>query len=176
MPRQDRQSGFTLIELMVTIAVLAILLSIGIPSFAETIRNNRVASQTNEFLTALNLARSEATKRGLPVTICGAADADLDSCSGTTDWSNGWVIFADPANPGVVNAPGEVVIQTYPALNGQLQLTTPSVSTFVRFAASGNAGANISFNFRHQTCTGNNLRQIGLSPVGRISMQKVPCP
>ena len=72
---QTPQRGFTLLELMITVAVLAILLSLGVPSFAETIRNNRVAAQTNELVTALSLARSEASKRGMPVSVCAGAAA-----------------------------------------------------------------------------------------------------
>jgi type IV fimbrial biogenesis protein FimT len=61
--------GFTLLELMVTIAVLAILATIGVPSFQGLIQSNRVTTQTNELVTALNFARTEAIKRGRSVQL-----------------------------------------------------------------------------------------------------------
>ena len=91
MPRPHRLSGFTLIELMVTITILAILLAIGVPSFGSMIRSGQVASETNTFLAALNSARSEASKRGLPVTVCAASDKSLTACGDGSGWqTNGW--------------------------------------------------------------------------------------
>ena len=81
--------GFTLVELMVTIAVVAILATVAVPGFRDLIRNNRVTAQTNEIVSALNFGRTEAIKRGRSVTVrlepAGAgwsatvstADADL---------------------------------------------------------------------------------------------------
>ena len=65
----EYNSGFTLIELMVTIAIAAILLGIAIPSFTETIASNRLTTNANALVTALNFARSEAVKRGIQVTV-----------------------------------------------------------------------------------------------------------
>lgn len=84
--------GFTLIELMVTIALAAIILTQAVPSFNALVQNNRLISQKNEFISALNLARSEALKRGVRVTVC--ASTDRTSCD-TTNWEKGWIIFSD---------------------------------------------------------------------------------
>jgi type IV fimbrial biogenesis protein FimT len=67
--------GFTLIELMVTIAVLAILATVGIPGFVDLVQNNRVTTQANELVTALNVGRTEAVKRGRPVQVVVAQAA-----------------------------------------------------------------------------------------------------
>ena len=77
------QRGFTIIELMMTVTVLALLLGIAVPSFMETVRNNRIISQNNELISSLNLARSEALKRGGSVSVC--ASADQATCSGSTE-------------------------------------------------------------------------------------------
>ena len=79
-----QQRGFNLIELMLGITVLAIVLGLGVPSFIDTIRNNRVISQSNDLLTALNYARSEALKRGFRVSACPGTDT---ACTGGTDWN-----------------------------------------------------------------------------------------
>ena len=76
------QRGFTIIELMMTVTVLALLLGIAVPSFMETVRNNRIISQNNELISSLNLARSEALKRSGSVSVC--ASADQATCSGRT--------------------------------------------------------------------------------------------
>lgn len=83
-------SGFTLIELMVTLAVAAILLTVGVPSFQQLIRSNRLSTNTNEFVATLNLARSEAVKRGILVTVRKT----------NTNWEGGWQIFTDNISDG----------------------------------------------------------------------------
>jgi type IV fimbrial biogenesis protein FimT len=85
-------SGFTLIELMVTIALAAIILTQAVPSFNSLVQNNRLISQKNEFISTLNLARSEALKRGTRVTVC--ASTDQATCD-TADWEQGWIVFSD---------------------------------------------------------------------------------
>ena len=72
--KASSQIGFTLIELLVTLTIVAVLLAIAIPGFNETLKNNRITSQVNEFTSALYYARSEAITRGKRVTLCKSAD------------------------------------------------------------------------------------------------------
>jgi type IV fimbrial biogenesis protein FimT len=93
--------GFSLIELMVTIAIVAILVAVAFPSFEGSIRNNRLASATNEMLASLSLARMEALRNPEGAVLCATAD-------GTTcgnDWNSGWMVFIDVNGDG---APGGV--------------------------------------------------------------------
>ena len=109
-------AGFTLIELMVTIAVGVILLTLAAPSFQDIIQNNRVTAQANDFVTALNLARSEAIKRGVSVTVCKSNDGT--SCGGAgVNWQDGWIIFLDIDGDGTVDtADGDVILRTHEPL------------------------------------------------------------
>ncbi len=93
-------SGFTLIELMVTIAIVGIFASIALPSFSQLIENNRISTATNELVTNLMLTRSEALKRSNNVTIC--ASTNQTSCSGSTDYSAGWIVFLDCDSNGTI--------------------------------------------------------------------------
>lgn len=99
-PRQDArhqpdrlgEGGFTLVELMVTVAVLAILITLAVPSFRDLLSNSRSASLTNELLFSLKLARSESIKRGVRTALCPRKDGDAPVCSTSVDdWTNGWV-------------------------------------------------------------------------------------
>ena len=93
MPK--KQVGFTVLELIVTMTIAAILLSVGIPSFINTIRTNRLASATNEMVSALMYARSEAVKRNLPVILCRSSNGTSCAASGTGGWEIGWIVYVD---------------------------------------------------------------------------------
>ncbi len=97
--------GFTLFELMVTLAVAALILSLGVPGFRSFIQNNRATTHTNDLVTALNLGRSEATRRGASVLLCSSSDGA--TCSGSNDWSSGWIVrrSAGAAGPARANRP-----------------------------------------------------------------------
>lgn len=96
-----RSAGFTLIELMFTVVVLAVLLGIGVPNFRDFVRNGRMTAAANDLLTDINLARSEAVKRRVPVTLCKTTDGA--SCS--TDAAvalRRWIVFIDDVDPAAV--------------------------------------------------------------------------
>lgn len=103
--------GFTLTELVVALVILGVLTALGVPAYTEFVRNSRRAGVLNEFSAALNLARSEAVKRGVPVAVCRTADGA--NCGGT--WTGGWLVFVnlDGDSPAVVDAPGEPVLRSY---------------------------------------------------------------
>lgn len=101
-----RISGFTLMELMVTIAVASVLLAIAVPSFNQLIVTNRLTAQANEFVAAINFARSEAIKRNTSTLFCRAASATATACAATAgNWQN-WIVTPGGGNVvrrGVVN-------------------------------------------------------------------------
>ena len=186
MRTPQRHSGFTIIELMIGILVLSVLLGIGIPTFTDTIRNSRTTAQANDVVAAVMYARSEATKRGLPVTVC-AADTARTACAGATtaNWANGWLIFVDGGGTaGVVDtASGDVVLQTSPVITTGVSLTTNNLG-FLRYSRTGvpmNTGAAaagtvvMTLGVQHSTCTGTNRRQIGVLRTGRPGLTKVAC-
>ncbi|WP_434031441.1 GspH/FimT family pseudopilin [[Pseudomonas] boreopolis] len=88
-----RIGGFTLVELMVTVVVLAILSAIAYPSFQGVIRSNRVVTTSNELLASLALARSEAIKGIGAAGVCSSLDGA--TCATGTDWSGGWLVWRE---------------------------------------------------------------------------------
>lgn len=90
--------GFTLIELIVTMAIAAILLTVAVPSFRAMIANNRITSQINELVTAVNMGRSEAAKLNTSVILCGSPDpaAAMPICDNAA--VTGWLLFASGDN------------------------------------------------------------------------------
>ena len=170
----SKQSGLTLFELLIGLAVLSILLTVGVPSFQSTVDNNRLAAQTNALVTALNLARSEAVKRGAPVSIC--ASTDQATCSGATAWTQGWIAFTDASGTvGEVDAPEDTVLQVWQALSGPT--TLESTVAYVQYQPNGRsvAPAVVSFELEKPDCSGPYSREITVAVTGRVDSEKVNC-
>lgn len=90
-----RARGFTLVELMITIAVAAVMLAMAVPSFTRMLANTRQTSATNSLLNAFEYARNSALRGGQPVTVCPIANPTDTSCS--ADWNTGWGVVSAPA-------------------------------------------------------------------------------
>lgn len=88
-----KYTGFTLVELMITIAIISVLLVVGLPSLKTFMQGNQLVASTNELISAFHVARSEAIKRNNTVTICESTDGT--SCTTTGNWNNGWIVFVD---------------------------------------------------------------------------------
>jgi len=94
--------GLTLIELMVTLAVFSIVTMLAFPGFRLYQQNSNRVTQINDMVATLNLARSEAVKRNLAVSVC--ASADQVTCSTVNDWITGWIVFVDDNDNGATEA------------------------------------------------------------------------
>lgn len=99
--------GFTLIEVLIVMIVVAVVASIGLPGLNRMLEGNRLTGDTNRLVSSLYAARSEAVKRGANVFICTRNLAG-DDCDGGQYWTDGWIVFADDDNNGAVSA-GEVL-------------------------------------------------------------------
>ena len=132
--KQRTQKGFTLVELLIAMALAAVLLGIGVPAFTDFIRTNRMIGVTNELVTALQFARSEAVKRNNNVTVCVSGDGA--SCTGG-NWETGWIVFDDPNGNAVVDA--EPIVRAHDAIGGNntVRVTAGNVGTFISFTGDG---------------------------------------
>lgn len=114
-----KQRGFTLWELLVTVLVIGVVLSIGVPNFNQFSRNGEMASAVNALVSAVHVSRTEAVKRGMPVTLCGSSTplAAAPTCDGGT---GGFFAFTDvqdtdgdgdPDGNGVFNGADQILLQ-----------------------------------------------------------------
>lgn len=169
----SRERGFTLIELIVTMVVIAIVAAIGVPNFQDFVKSNRAATQTNTVIIALSLARSEAIKQGQFVTVC--ASADQATCS--TNWSAGWIVFQDDNTTGAPENPtGAELIRVWGPVEGDMTLTAAdsggTALNYIRFASSGltTMGGSSTFLLDIPDCTDSQNRLITVSVTGNASV------
>ena len=94
---RSRQSGFNMLELLIAIGILGVITAIAVPSFQSISINSSLSTETNDLVSSMRHARSEAAKQGQNVTVC-SANADYTACSGAADWSTGWLIVDNAAN------------------------------------------------------------------------------
>ncbi len=179
-------NGFTLIELMITLAIAAILLTVAVPSFRTFIENNKAITQVNEVLSAHNLARMEAIKRGSTVTVCTSSNGT--ACSNSTNWKNGWIVFNDlnangahnvtPGNTDCESAADDCILKVQGILTGGTVFSTAVAS--ITYGADGRkqgAFNNVfSLTVTPAHCTGNNQKTININSTGRPEVTEAACP
>lgn len=173
--RPGVQAGFTLMELVLGITVLAILTTLAIPSFTQFIQNNKLAAEANELVASFQYARSEALKRGLPVQICSSEDGT--ACDG--QWNQGWIAMLDPGGTE------QEIIRVWTAADDAFEFT-PSNGT-VQFAPAGCLDTNddsncdaddtaVQLDLLLSGCTTDNARRVTLERTGRVASERVNCP
>lgn len=165
------ERGFTLIELLITMVVASILLALAVPAFQSFIQNNRITSQTNELVTTLATARSEAIKRKQGVTVCSSSDGS--TCTGS--WNQGWIVFADSGFDGTVDA-GDTVLRVWgPLAGGSTIVTNPAGTTSTSFDRLGGASNNVTFQLRILNCEGDKARDLTLRTSGSVQTTPQSC-
>lgn len=169
-----RQQAFTLLELMVTIAVLAILAGIALPSFMGTIRRNNLSTYTNELVASIALARSEAIRSTHGATLC-AANATHNGCAAAADWnSNGWLVWVNNRADPAFSAAEDTVLavrQANPAI------TLAANASKVEFDGRGRPSSALDFDLKIKDCpsSGDYRRTISINVSGQVSKQAAKC-
>lgn len=163
-----RHLGFTLLELLMVITIMAALLALAAPSFVSVIRNNRLTAQVNQLVYSLTLARSEAVKRGAPVSMCKSSNGTACQTTGV-NWENGWMVFSDLDRDGVYDAAdGEELLQiTQPLTEGYTLRGSTELVDRVTFDPLGVSRVQGTF----MLCAGNRTdyaRASGVNLAGRI--------
>ena len=159
-------AGFTLIELVVTVLILAILVTVGVPSFSDATLGSRLGSYANELMTSAYLARSEAMKRNRPVTLCTSTDGT--SCAVSGGWEQGWIVLETSTSTVIqhqqARAPGYKVMAK-DASNAAIYS--------VAFQPTGFGATQATFTVcRYLPEAGKQERVVTLSPTGKPAVSR----
>ncbi|MCU0950744.1 MAG: GspH/FimT family pseudopilin [Burkholderiaceae bacterium] len=197
-PRRARARGFTLIEAMVVITISAILLAVGVPMFNGTIASMRASEAANSLVASLEVARAEAIRRGIPVTLCRVTSPAANACDDAAfggyaadDWAVGWVVWGDVPNAAPAAADVANVIDDNDRLQFQptlasgstqrAQIINPGAVTAITFRPDGLrnvGGAAINFRIAYpQAAQGAavSCRQVSVDISGRVSSSRITC-
>jgi type IV fimbrial biogenesis protein FimT len=137
--KKQTQNGFTLYELLVTMLIVGIVMTLGIPNLTAFTQNSRMTSAANDIHATFHLARSEAARAKTNITICASADpmADDADCDGTFD--QGFIVFEDSEDPGAIsrNALTEPVLRAHEAADTGVVIRVANDASFFSFASTG---------------------------------------
>jgi type IV fimbrial biogenesis protein FimT len=138
--RAKAQHGFSLIELMVTIAIAAILLAIAAPSFDSVAQSMKLTSYANSLVASIQLARSEAIKRNAVVSLCVSSNGSTCETGG---WEQGWIVMCNSTDNTTCDPAGAntIVIESQPAVSSGWKITESSTLASISFQPTG-TGAN----------------------------------
>lgn len=157
-----QQRGVTLVEMLVAIAVLAILAAMAAPSYRSFIIDTRMTTQANDFLTMLVFSRSEAIKRNTRVTMCKSSDGA--TCAASGGWQQGWIVFVDGSSAGSKDGTDEV-LRVHGALSDSSVMTDNLAVDYISYvsngqsrdAGGGNLGGTIKLCSNDATRKGRNI-------------------
>ena len=137
------QAGFTLYELLITVLIVGIILSLGIPNMQAFTRNSRITSTANDLHSAFHLARSESSRAKTNITICASANsmaADAN-CGGT--WDQGFIVFVDVDGNIDRNGADETVLRAHPAIDSTLSYAIAADATYFSYSSTGQGRPNV---------------------------------
>lgn len=149
-----------MIELMATLVVGGLLMSLAVPSLSGMLKNNRISSQTNDFVTAMNLARSEAVKQKAKIDVTAVSPGNTGN-----EWGGGWQVAVNGGN----------TLRVYPTLTGTSQLDSDNSVVTFQYQPSGRINATDTLTICDDR-TGETGRQIVIAATGRVTVTDLVCP
>ncbi len=173
----SRLAGFTLIELMITIAIIGITLVFAGPNIISFIQNYRITTQTNNLLADLQLARNNSVSQGIRVSVCASTNG---AACGGTNWSVGRIVFTDVNGNGAVDVATDTVLRVTEALSAGNTIVAGNLTTagLIQFRpsglASGVSGGGASFALCDSR-TGLFGRTVSVAPTGRAAAAVATC-
>jgi len=165
MSQQSPFSGFTLLELMIVLVVLAVALAVGTPSMQKLVHKNRLRTEAQRLLSAINMTRSEAVMRNSPVSMCPStmASSGVAICSGV--YADGWIVFANADRDRVVDADTDEVLRVFAGLPQGYTLTnragTRAASELINYLPDGTSR-------RNRTLLVCPLPEVAVAPLGIV--------
>ena len=171
---RSRQSGVTMIELIVTMSIAGILLGMGVSSYKYVTRSNRSSGEINALLGDMQFARYEAVKEGLNVQICPTASATTTTCDPSTPptWSEGWIVLSNPASGTAGTAVvlrRQLPFSSFNSTDTLTSLTANQIVTFNREGFSPGLTAVAVFTLHDSTSTASYTRCLMLGVSGNLA-------
>lgn len=160
--------GFTVIELMVVLTVSVILMAVAAPAFQPIVQANRTLTEMNTLTASMRVARAEALRQGLPVTLCASTNGT--SCSGANTWQGGWILFVDQDANRAVDT-GDRIVRVQPGFSGGDVVSASNTTSGVTFSRDGfafNLGAAVTWTIRTTPVSNAATRCVVLNRVGRV--------
>jgi len=178
--RRSPPGGFTIIELLITLTLVAILIALAAPSMREAMMSIRITSHTNDLMGDLAIARSEAVKRNVRMVLCASIDGA--TCADGANWNQGWIVFpdvdADGAQDGGV--PEEETLKSHAALKGEPTIGLSCVGAAnkrITYRPTGmSSAASAVFTICDSRTTTNAGRTITINQTGRVVSARGTCP
>ena len=163
-----KSSGFTLLELMITVGIIGVLTAIAIPSIRVYLQNSRLTTNINTLVSHLAFARSEAITQSQQVVLCASTNGV--SCAGN-NWASGWIVFSDLNADGAVNNPADTVLRVQQPLGNNNTLTSANIAAQVIYDNRGftsTPAGTFSLCDDRGAVDINNVRSIAISNTGRV--------
>lgn len=178
-----RARGFTLIEMLTTVAVVAVTTTVGVPALNGFVTGNRAAGQVNTLIAALNYARSEAVSSAREVSLCpylentaASAPADRYRCSSTTTWSQGWIVFRSVLDEAGNATGSREVLRVFGRLaSGDALTATVNTITYLPTGFLADGGSSPQFSLVPQACAARQRRNVSLSLQGQAHVASAHC-
>ncbi len=144
--KRQTQAGFTLYELMITLLIVGVILTIGIPNLSEYTRNSRITSTANDLHASFMMARSEAARAKTNITICASSNSmtAAANCQGT--WDQGFIVFVDDNADRDRAGATETVLRAHPETSEGVTLAFANDASYFMFAATGMGRQDTGFN------------------------------
>lgn len=167
-----RYQGFTMTEVLVTLAIASVLLLVGLPSLTEFLDNSRLSSDTNSLFASLMLARSEAVTRNETVSLCKIDPDAPTTCDNGESWQSGWIAFVDTDADGIRDA-GEDIVNTFLGMGENTVVTPTNFTNFISYLPAGRSTGSGSFNI---CVSGTVASDIFINATGRPRAGDGACP
>ncbi len=179
--------GFTIIELIITIALLSVMLAVAVPGFGNLYQNNNLATASNRFVSSISLARNEAISRNTDVIMCNINISNT-GCANNGQWESGWVVWVDLDGDGIIENPNDAgdleVIHREEAMPAGYTLRAATYSNIITFAPTGEASGDTTsqadtFRLCDASQSTDTSRSINFNAVGRAWVTTNPvtsCP
>ena len=172
MKKPSKNKGFTIVEAIIVIAIFGVLLAVAAPSLTDYLNQVQSRQNTNEFLSSLLLARSEAVTRNSMVSMCMTDSSAPQVCDSDNGWHEGWIAFEDVDGDGTRDI-GDELVEQHSGLDDTSVVSSVNFSDHVTYLPSGSVSSSGSFT----VCVGgSSARSIVVNATGRPRLTEATCP